>query len=352
MRKVIEGEFVERGSSRATYKRCPKKWYWRYKLGLVPKALAFGATDLGTWVHDSKALWYQLLPQDRPRADLELVFKNRAQTALEWAKRDGAPEHELEKGDELALLGESMMRAYQTHYNSDTNIRILAVEQELEFRFPVTLHRTDGPIEAMVRHMLKPDAVYQAGNGDIWLLETKTTPSIRTEYLALDDQARPYGAMAERALRRADILSPQQSLRGVMYDFLRKAWPDEREKDSEGYSLNKDGSRSKTQPKPLFARHPVFMSRKAKAITLRRVHNELVILANLTDGIRNGEVDPMWIQKTTNKACTRCEFFKMCVTEDEGGDITDMMNSAYVRQNPYTYDESPETEERADFDMG
>lgn len=351
MPKVIEGEFVERGSSRATYKRCPKKWYWRYKLGLVPKALAFGATDLGTWVHEAKATWYQDKLKGSPPIPLYLIFNAIAEGALFAAREAGCPEWELEKGDELALLGEAMCKAYEEHYNSDKNIRILAVEQELEFRFPVTLHRTT-PVEAMVRHMLKPDAIFMDGNGDIWLLETKTTPSIRTEYLALDDQARPYGAMAERALKRAGILSPEQALRGVTYDFLRKGWPDEREKDSEGYALNKDGSRSARQPTALFLRHPVFMSRKAKAITLKRVHNELVILANLTDGIRNGEIDPMWIQKTTNKACTRCEYFKMCVTEDEGGDIKDMMRSAYVRQDPYSYNESPETEEQRDFDMG
>ena len=183
-------------------------------------------------------------------------------------------------------------------------------------------------------------------------METKTTPSIRTEYLALDDQARPYGAMAERALKRIGLLKASESLRGVMYDFLRKGWPDEREKDSEGYALNKDGTRSARQPTALFLRHPVFMSRKAKAITLRRRHVDLALLAGLTHGLRTKEIDPMWIPKTTNKACTRCEFFKMCVTEDEGGDIKDIMHSAYVRQNPYLYDESPETEERADFDMG
>jgi hypothetical protein len=345
-------EFVERGSSRATYQRCPKKWYWRYKLGLIPKEQSFGATDLGTWVHEAKATWYQDLAKGSPRIPLYLIFNAIAEGALFAAKEAGAPDHILEKGDELALLGEAMCKAYEAHYNSDQELNIIAVEQELEFRFPVQLRRDGNWIEAFVKHMLKPDAVYRDKDGHAWLLETKTTRSIDMVYLALDGQARPYASMAERALRRIGVLGPEEPLRGVMYDFLRKGWPDERETDSEGYALNRDGTRSKRQPTPLFLRHPVMLSRKAKAITLNRVRLELGVLANYTDGIRRGEISPELIPKTTNKSCTRCEFFKMCVTEENGGNIRPLMEQKYVRRDPYTYDDAQETEERGDFDMG
>jgi len=334
-------ESVVTGSARATYKRCPKKWYWKYKLGLVPKAQIFGATDLGTWVHEALALWYQANAKDRMRLSLVELFSGIAGSALEWAKRDGAPDEQLEKGEELSLLGENMMQAYAYRYGNDASIHILAVEMPLQFEFPLGIHR------------LKPDAVYRDGNGDNWLLEHKTTQSISTEYLSLDDQARPYGSMAELALKKVGILKRTDTLRGIMYNFMRKGFMDEREYDSEGYALNKNGTRSKRQPAPLLLRHPVFMSRKAKVITLKRVEREVMELTSLTNRLRAGQMDPMWIPKTPNKACKRCEFFKMCVMEEEGGDITDMRKGMYVKRDPLSYyGDSDTIEESGDFDMG
>src|SRR5262249_32943090 len=53
-----QGLPIIRSHERIDYKRCTKKWYWKWRKGLVPKAAQFGALELGTWMHDALAQWY------------------------------------------------------------------------------------------------------------------------------------------------------------------------------------------------------------------------------------------------------------------------------------------------------
>jgi PD-(D/E)XK nuclease superfamily len=333
-----------RSHERIDYKRCPKKWYWKWRKGLVKREIKFGALDLGTWMHSAFQGWYGT---GLRRTDAPLVqhFLEAADDAIARAKHAGAPEYVLEKAEELAALGEAMTTAYQKHYGQDPGVEVIRAEIPLEFTIP------DASGNVVAVHKLKPDLVYADRQGDIWLMEHKTAAQIRTGHLVIDDQARPYGAMAERALRNLGVIDKHEKFRGITYNFLRKALPDERATDSSGKALNKNGTVSKRQPAPNFVRVPVTLTAKAKVLTLKRVQMESIEIAGVTALLRQKVLKPELLNKTPHGSCEKfCDYFTMCVAEEQGADIRDMQQNMYDVQNPYDYEET--TDVPVSFEMG
>lgn len=334
-----------RSGERADFKRCPKKWYWRWRKGLVPREKRFGALDLGTWVHAALAAWYGV--GRRRNGKLARHLMDAAERAIRQAKAEGAPEHALDKASELAALGEAMAVAYEIQYGRDSEINVLSAELPLEFT--IADPENDEPIAV---HKLKPDLVFLDADRDVWLMEHKTAGAIRTEHLVIDDQARPYGVFTERALSNLGLMPRRAEFKGIMYNFMRKALPDLREVNKDGKYLNKDGSVSKRQPARQFLRFPVKLTRKAKARTLRRILGEAVVITEVTRALRLKEVEPIDLPKTPHHSCPKfCDYFAICVAEEDGIDIRDMTRNMFVRQDPYIYDEET-TDETPTFEMG
>lgn len=336
-----------RPSERATYNRCVKWWYWSWRKGLVPRETRFGALELGAWMHSALAAWYGTGRKRNGR--LADQFEFYATQAIASAVRDHAPEHLVERADELTALGIQMAIAYEKKYGKDRKWNV--IEAEIPLEFEISNH--NGLVIAI--HKLKPDLAVINDLGEVWLIEHKTAASIRTEHLTIDGQARPYGAMAEPALRKAGLISARHPFRGIIYNFLRKALPDQRPTDPTGLYLNKNGSVSKRQPPAYFYRHPVTLTRKAKVITLRRVQKSTIDITLLALELRTGEVDPSTLSKTPHWSCPKfCPFFTMCVAEENGATphaLKDMERSMYIRRNPYEYEQET-TDETATFEMG
>jgi len=333
-----------RNGERVDYKRCMKKWFWRWRMGLVPKAQSFGALELGTWVHAAMQAWYG---EGYNRVgNLSDHFLYAADVAIGKASLEGAPEYLLDKAEELAALGEAMTQAYERFYGADKDVYVIAAEIPLEFSI------TDQQGNIVALHRLKPDMVYADRQKAVRVMENKTAAQIRTEHLPIDDQARPYGALTERALKREGVIGQRDEFAGVTYNFLRKALPDERQTNAEGKYLNKNGTVSKKQPPPLFLRYPLPLARAAKVIALRRIQREAIEITALADAIRTKRIDPAGISKTPHSSCAKfCQFFSMCVAEEGGADIREMQRSMYVRQDPYAYAEDT-TDIPASFEMG
>lgn len=334
-----------RSHERIDFKRCPKKWYWKWRKGYVPRQAQFGALELGTWVHAAMAAWYG--KGLRRNGDLAELFFNIAQLAIVDAQHDGAPDHVLDKAEELLSLGEAMMTAYQAFYKKDENVFVLGAEVPLEFTISA-----GGRIVAV--HKLKPDLVFMDNQNGVWLMETKTAKSIRTEHLPIDDQARPYGAMAERALRRAGLLKQRHQFKGIRYNFIRKALPDLRPRNEQGKALNKNGSISKKQPTPMFERPSITLTNPAKAIALKRVQQDTLTVTAIALALRTGKVRAEDLPKTPHWSCPRhCQFWDPCKAEEAGTDIRPMLKALYIQRNPYTYDdEHPNSDEAVGFEMG
>lgn len=331
---------VVRSGERSRYKRCVKAWFWAWRRGLVPRGARFGALELGTWIHIALANWY--LP-GYARASIGLVelFRIASDIAIGMARDEGAPEHVIDQAIELQQLGLAMIEAYEKHYKRDSGMEIITAEIPLEFT-----------LAPNVVHRLKPDLVYADRAGDIWLGEHKTAKTIRTEHLALNDQGPAYAAMAERALKRAGILDKSDIIKGVMYNFLRKALPDLRPENRKGQKLNKNGTVSAKQPPPLFLRHPLVLTREQKRRTLVRVANETGKIQSLTNALKKGHVKPEQLDKTGHHSCPKfCEFWAMCVAEERGADIRMMERTMFFRRNPYEYEEDT-ADEVISFEMG
>lgn len=333
-------------SERVDFKRCEWKWYQLWRRGLVPKSKTFGALDLGEWLHAALADWYSA--PDRS-IDLGFIFNLYADHAVERATNGGAPEHTIEKAEELAALGENMMRAYQKHYGTDEDVEVIRAEVPLEFSFP---DRT-GALAFL--HKLKPDLVYRSRrNLGVWLMEHKSATSIHTEHLVIDDQARPYGAMAERALRNLGLISKREELKGIMYNYMRKGLSDERPTNDAGKALNKNGTVSARQPAALFVRKPILMSRPAKRITLNRVRGETIGITTLATMIRAnpGEHWSERLSKTPHHSCPKfCPVFALCEADENGADTTELESGLFDRRDPYTY-YGETTSEHTSFEMG
>lgn len=336
---------VIRQSERVDFKRCMKKWFWRWRMGLVPKHQEYGALILGTWMHTALELRYTHFgPTDGGPFTLEQAFALTADEGIRDARAANIPDFEMEKAESLRVLGRGMAEGYDRKYGDDKDIRPIGAEIPLEFDI------VDGNKTVAV-HRLKPDLLYRNPRNEIWLLENKTAKQIALEHLPIDDQARGYATMSERALKSAGILKPNEHVKGVMYNFLRKIMPDERPKNEKGQSLNKDGSVSKTQRTPEFVRHPVVLSRAAKQQALNHMAREASMITRLTLELRSKRMSPDSLLKTPHKNCPKlCEFFTMCVVEEQGGDIREMQRSMYVRRNPYDYEQDT-TDIPVSFDL-
>lgn len=332
-----------RSHERMDYKRCPKRWFWKWRMGLVPRAKSFGALELGTWVHEAFADWYS---GERDR-NLREIFSSIAVEAVVSAGATGIPDYELDKAAELGALGEEMMGAYQKRYGDDPGVNVIAAEVPLEFEI------TNPAGKLIAVHKLKPDLIYSDDADDVWLMEHKTAAQIRTGHLVIDDQARPYVSMSELALRKAGLLAKGQRFKGVMYNFARKALPDERPVNEKGQALNKNGTVSRRQPSPTFVRFPVTLTSAAKRVTLLRLRDEAWEITALTLMLRTGRADPARLNKTPHSSCEKtCPFFAMCVVEEQGGDHESMRRNLFIRQNPYTYDEEhPTTDIPPSFEL-
>lgn len=309
-------------------------------MGLVPKAHRFGALEFGTWMHEALDLWYR--PGGTKRSgNLAEHFRMLAEDHIGMAQSNGAPEHLLDRAWELAALGKEMAAAYQEHYSgTDPTIDVVAVEVPLEFQ-----------VDDIATYLLKPDMLYRVRAGEYRLMEHKTAASIRTGHLVIDGQARSYGVLAERAYKRAGVLSKNDEITGITYNFLRKALPDTRERDERGRALNKNGTVSAKQPAPSFLRHPVTLTRAAKKVTLSRILTDAVFITATSDRVRNGGLPLVALPKTPHYSCERtCTFFAICTAEENGMDITDMRRSLFVKKDPYDYRES--TDEVPGFEMG
>lgn len=335
--------YLIRAHERMTFKRCPRKWYWAWRKGYVPRASSFGALELGTWAHIAWENWYGT-GYTRNGSLADHVW-SAAEESIALAQANKAPEHVIDTAWEFAALGKHMMGAYEKHYGSDPTIDVIGAEIPLEFSLG----------EQMI-HILKPDMLFRyrgENRHEYWLMENKTASSLsgRTAHLKIDDQARPYGAMAELALKNAGILGKADTIAGITYNYARKALPDLRNVNEQGEALNKNGTVSARQPAPMFARQKLTMTRQQKAITLHRILAESRVLKDTTKGLRIGFIQFDDLPLTPHHSCPRfCQFFALCEAVESGADISNMERTMYRRENPYDYAES--TDEPASFELG
>jgi len=330
---------------RNRFKRCRWAWWQSCREGLKPKRTK-PALLFGEWVHVALARWYCGPGLKRGPHPAE-TFKEVAVAQEHFFKVADATEEELAKYEDLHSLGIVLLEEYVNHYGIDDSWHIISPEQTFQFgvSWPEWLeYLKDRPLLAEYDGTF--DLVYlDLINDLIWLGEHKTAKSVGTDHLVLDEQAGSYVSVAARTLAKQGLLRKGQRIHGINYNFIRKGKPDERPKDAQGYYLNKNGSRSKVQPKPLFIRHPVQRTSAARRNQLLRIQDDI----GLMELVRRG-YEP--ITKTTHHSCARfCEFFDICRLHEEGANWTDLRDVSFTVQDPYA-DHRKSTDDTPTFEFG
>jgi len=318
-------------SERRSWARCPQQWWWTYREGLTPRTPDRGARWFGTGVHEVLAPWYGEGKRRGLRPDVAFAKWIGAEKD-EFIRSSVTTEFQDDVFITAGELGEAMMLHYYQTYGRDTQLDVVATEQ---FGQALVPQRIKDASEPLVLYSFVFDGVIW-WEKELWLLEHKTAAQIRTLHLPHDEQAGSYWLFAETFLKDLGVLSRNDQLAGILYNFLRKAKPDQRPRNKGGAYLNKDGSVSKQQPPAYFRRETAERTRGERRSILRN----LQVQAEMMLDHREGVID-LWKNRTPD--CTWCDFYQMCQLHDDnpaegqGAPWEEYRDAMYVRADPYAY---------------
>lgn len=364
------------GTSEISSFKCPQQWWWKYRMGLEPKYEGSLALWFGIGVHLSLARWYR---RGKARG------KHPAFTFDEWAGNEirlmKNPAHNdynnFEENEpkylDLHDLGIDMLENYVATWGRDPQWQVIGTETP----FQVTITDNGKPIATFASTW---DLVYRdLDSGKIYLGEHKTATQIALAYLELDVQAGMYMATADAMLRAKGILKDGERIAGIQYNFLRKAFKDERPQNAQGLYTNKPakehyiaalrsigvrtveqssprsgpvaiekatfadlqvaaqfaqlrvlGDVSQKQPPAYFVRpDPIERSPREMAGQLQRFANTVTVMNAVRDGV-------IPITKVSGKDCPFCPYFDMCKLHDRGvKSWRTVMKNMYNQRDPY-----------------
>jgi len=308
-------------SERRSFHRCPQQWQWRYRMGLVPKGETADALWFGIGVHYALAKWYQ--KGRRRGAHPAETFSQWCSDELREIRASREEWDDLPKFEDAHELGVAMLDNYIEQYDRDPDWDVIYIEHP--FKVKINWRGQD-----VVNFMSAWDGVFRdLADGRIYLMEHKTAAQISTSYLALDDQAGIYWALASQILKTRGILPAGEQIAGIHYNFLRKTKGDDRPRDTRGRYLNQNGSVSKRQPPPAFVREVVERQPSELRTQLDRIADEVTVM----DGMRAGTIP---VFKNTSRDCTWCEFFTMCQLHEHGSDKwREIARSSFTQADPY-----------------
>jgi len=276
----------------------------------------------GIGIHEALALWYLKGTKRGPHpAD---TFEAWAGDEINFARTYLDETFDEPVWVDAKELGIAMLEQYVDYYGKDSQWKIISVEQP----FRVRIMYKGTPVAYFASRW--DGVLLNLEDGQIYLLENKTAAQIVTAYLELDDQGGSYWAVASHLLRQQGILKPKEQIAGIIYNFLRKAMPDERPYNEDGQYLNKDGSVSKRQPPKLFHREPVERSPLEQRTQLERIADEVAVM----NAVRKGQIP---VTKTPTKDCPRCPFWIPCTLHERGNQhaFHEVMKNHFRQVDPY-----------------
>ena len=352
-----------RTSERTLFNRCRFSHHLSYNIHLTPKREA-PALRFGTLIHAALERYYTPLPKGTKRQRIHPATIFQTLYAEELTRtREAWPEWRDDDGEwhDYLALGVAMLEGYVKRWSAqDDEYIVLATEQTFQtpIVFPDQWNGANLAPKASPRTYVGTfdRILYDKVNRRLLLGDYKTTKSdpTKTGHLALDEQAGAYWAMAPRWLHESAPAALQAKIRrrlralppsvrravtdddgrlrfdGILYDFLRKGLPDERPTDSEGHSLNKDGSVSKMQPTPLFHRETVYRDAGDRAHVLERVWQDAVEIGQVREGTLALKKSPDYFH------CLNCQFKDLCELHETGNDWEAMAKVTMTGWDPFS----------------
>lgn len=290
----------------STFKACPRMYKYQYVDGLVPKATS-PKLFLGTGFHAGVAAHYR--GQDAAQAyetwaDMELA---------RLQEYDLDPEYMQKLYDEVEL-GRKMLAAYLAFAKREDNFAPLSLNGELaveqRFEVPLLTPRGDVVDDACLAGTF--DGVVRDVYSHAWLMEHKTAKQFPTETdLRLNEQAGYY-------LLAASMLFPNEFLVGVVYNVTRKT----------------DPATAKT---PVVKRWKVVKSPQEIQGLQKRLYYAYKDIQRC--------LESQIFMPSPGQHCNwRCAYTQLCVAEEDGSDVSQLIDGLYTRREENSPEELLEGE--------
>lgn len=317
-----------RNSERTDFRRCPQRWWWRWREHLVPIEMGFGPLVFGTLGHLALADYY--LPGDKrgphPAETWDIVTK--AFVNEHRSELTGYVDEDTEMGwDKLIELGRQMLINYINTYGADDHWTVLWTERPGN---QLVRHPYD-KTKSIVRYSYTMDLIIRdhLENGRIRYVDHKFMKQIMVKHLGIDSQNGGYLAIGTHQLRKEGLIRETESVRDLVYNFLRKAVPPDKPRNALGEYLNKDGSVSKVQPSPFFVRHSVEKSKLERNQQIIHIGNEALHMKAFVD-------KRLPLHKNPTKDCSwDCSFFSLCGIHESGGNVEMAKRALFKLDDPY-----------------
>jgi hypothetical protein len=244
-----------------------------------------------------------------------------------------------EKWENARALGIAMMTNYVEEYGTDPDWEVIATEMPFEVLVEHEVRIKEWPhsrVEPWFMYVGIIDGCWRhRPTKEIWIPDHKSTKGIgdsKLKYLQVDDQAGMYWSYGVQFLRDQGILKPKQQLAGMLYNFLRKAMPDERPSKIVGGHrryLNKDGSVSLKQPSPYFLRQPIFRDEFDREEAKRRAAVDMTRIQLVRDGTLEMSKNPGMF------TCPTCSMRDACELHETGHDWEGFLAQTSKAWDPY-----------------
>lgn len=320
-----------RNSERHDFKRCPLRWHWRYQEQLVPIDFSTGPLVFGSLGHLALASWY--VPGKKRGIDPRETWDKITKELWDAVKVEKFVDDEIEgTWEDARLLGHLMLSNYLQHYGKDDHWQVLWVENQFKQNIPHPddlrkKQNNNGPI---VKYVGTIDLVVRNHITDkIEYIDHKFMKTIEVDHLYIDDQNGGYLSIGTHELRQRGIIGPKEAVRVLVYNFLRKAKPDERPRNESGQYLNKDGSVSLRQPSSYFHRERIERTVQERNRQIERIGQEALVMQRFRE-------KKLPIFKTPTRDCKwDCSYFDLCQIHESGADVDFAKNTMFRKEDPY-----------------
>lgn len=343
-----------RTSERSTLKTC--EWRWDLEFNQLRKPhVSMPALRFGTLVHKALADYY--VPGIKRGEHPAIAFERHYAEEIKInAERFGAKVKDIE-GDEKWVsaleLGVGMMNNYVDEYGADDRYEVIVTEVPFEtivYWPPRTKLQRDYP-QPWFQYVGVMDGVWRRrSDKTLWIPDHKTTAGIgdsKLNYLVMDDQAGSYWSFGVDWLVKQELLGKNPKIAGMLYNFLRKALPDERPSriiNGKRMYLNKptkanpQGDVSLKQPSPYFLRQPIFRGEYDREQVRQRAMADYAYIESLRDDHSTGL--PMFPKQPIRKnpgmfTCPSCWARDACELHETGADWVSFVKETTREWDPY-----------------
>lgn len=307
-------------SEAQTFKRCRRKWYLAWYLGLrFKRERPTGPRAVGDRVHRALAQWYVADQAGRtdPRAALEqLIESDRRQIIESWGDTDGLAETLLgmKKDDDLERAMIEGYVQWLEETGADSGLVILESETYRDAEIPLLAGRGGVPVYIIA----KLDArVRRVSDAVLLFIDHKTVGGFaqKTLTLSMDEQMLWYDI-----IERLNGVPVGERTDGALFNMLRRV------------------KRTASAKPPFYQRLEVRHNRYEIESFYERLWGMIQEALRAERRLDNGESHRVVAYPTPTPDCSwDCDFFLLCPRLDDGSRARDMIDQHYVRGDPLAY---------------